>query len=382
MMPDSLFPNRILMTADAIGGVWTYALELAQGLSQHGVQVAIACMGGELTPIQQQAVQTIPNLTLFESGFKLEWMDDPWQELAQAGDWLLALEQQLQPDVVHLNGYVHGALPWRSPTLIVAHSCVLSWWQAVKGAAAPPSWDHYRHQVRQGLQAADRIVSPSAAMLRSLQIHYDPQLTGQVIWNGRSPAQFTPQPAQPLILTVGRLWDEAKNIAALDAIAPDLPWPVYAAGEPQHVNGHTVALEGIQPLGQLPAADLKPWLERAAIYALPARYEPFGLSALEAGLAGCALVLGDIPSLREIWGEAALFVPPADCDRLRATLQTLIQDVDQRQWLAQQAHQRALQLTAERMIDQYLAVYADLMVADQAATKAFSLEKEELICGL
>ncbi len=32
---------------------------------------------------------------------------------------------------------------------------------------------------------------------------------------------------------------------------------------------------------------------------LPARYEPFGLSVLEAALSGCALVLGDIPSLRE-----------------------------------------------------------------------------------
>ena len=48
---------------------------------------------------------------------------------------------------------------------------------------------------------------------------------------------------------------------------------------------------------------------RAAIYALPARYEPFGLSILEAALSGCALVIGDIPSLREIWADAALFVP-------------------------------------------------------------------------
>ena len=63
-------------------------------------------------------------------------------------------------------------------------------------------------------------------------------------------------------------------------------------------------------LGRLSAGELADWYARAAIYALPARYEPFGLSALEAALSGCALVLGDIPSLREIWGDAALFVPP------------------------------------------------------------------------
>ena len=37
--------RRILMTADTIGGVWSYALELAQGLVRHGVEVALATMG-------------------------------------------------------------------------------------------------------------------------------------------------------------------------------------------------------------------------------------------------------------------------------------------------------------------------------------------------
>jgi glycogen synthase len=54
------------------------------------------------------------------------------------------------------------------------------------------------------------------------------------------------------------------------------------------------------------------WYARASIYALPARYEPFGLSALEAALSGCALILGDIPSLREVWLEAAPYVSPDD----------------------------------------------------------------------
>jgi len=61
---------------------------------------------------------------------------------------------------------------------------------------------------------------------------------------------------------------------------------------------------------------------RASIFASPARYEPFGLAALEAAQAGCALVLGDIPSLREVWGDAALFVPPDDDEALLAALRT------------------------------------------------------------
>ena len=54
-------------------------------------------------------------LTVCESPFKLEWMEDPWSDVARAGDWLLGLEEAIQPDVVHLNSYVHGALSWHSP---------------------------------------------------------------------------------------------------------------------------------------------------------------------------------------------------------------------------------------------------------------------------
>ena len=68
-----------------------------------------------------------------------------------------------------------------------------------------------------------------------------------------------------------------------------------------HPQGGVAALPLLEALGKLPAAEMKLWFAHAAIYCLPARYEPFGLSVLEAGLSGCALVLGDIPSLREIW---------------------------------------------------------------------------------
>ena len=49
-----------------------------------------------------------------------------------------------------------------------------------------------------------------------------------------------------------------------------------------------------RPLGVLAPAELRRKLERAAIFAAPALYEPFGLGILEAAAAGCALVLGDI----------------------------------------------------------------------------------------
>ncbi|HLM75082.1 MAG TPA: glycosyltransferase family 4 protein, partial [Polyangiaceae bacterium] len=118
----------VLMTADAMGGVWTYAMELASELAARGVTVALATMGDRPTEAQVKRAKAIPGLTLFESEFKLEWMDDPWGDVARAGAWLLDLERRLRPDVVHLNGYCHGALPFRAPVVVVGHSCVLSWW--------------------------------------------------------------------------------------------------------------------------------------------------------------------------------------------------------------------------------------------------------------
>jgi glycosyltransferase involved in cell wall biosynthesis len=110
-------------------------------------------------------------------------------------------------------------------------------------------------------------------------------------------------------------------------------------------------------LGRLGSDALAGWYARAAIYALPARYEPFGLSALEAAHSGCALVLGDIPSLREIWGDAAVFVPPEDCPALENAIRGLIDDPERRQSMADAARERASRYTPARMAEQYLAAY-------------------------
>jgi glycosyltransferase involved in cell wall biosynthesis len=102
------------------------------------------------------------------------------------------------------------------------------------------------------------------------------------------------------------------------------------------------------------------WLSRAAIYALPARYEPFGLSVLEAALRGCALALGDIDSLRENWDGAAAFVDPADPDALAAAINGLIADPARRIRQANLARERSLALTPGRMGEAYYSLYCGL----------------------
>src|SRR5690348_12181674 len=111
---------KILMTADAVGGVWSYALELARALAPSGVELVLATMGPLPSAAQREEAARCRNLRLETSEYRLEWMQDPWSDVERAGDWLLALARREQPDLVHLNGYVHAALPWQMPVCVVA----------------------------------------------------------------------------------------------------------------------------------------------------------------------------------------------------------------------------------------------------------------------
>jgi glycosyltransferase involved in cell wall biosynthesis len=352
---------RVLMTADAVGGVWTYALELARTLARHGVEVHLATMGPRADAQRRGAAACVPTLALHESGYRLEWMDEPWDDVARAGDWLTRLARTLAPDVVHLNGYVHGALPWRAPVVVAAHSCVCSWWRAVHRADAPPEWDRYRDAVRAGLASADALVAPSRAMADALAEHYAPLPQVRIVPNGCAPVA-APGTKEPLVLTAGRLWDAAKNVRAVVEASAGQPWRIAVAGDvtpPDGAVGATVSGAGtdVRWLGHLPPPQLAAWMTRAAVYALPARYEPFGLSVLEAAHAGCALVLGDIPSLREVWGEAAVYVPPDDVPALRAAIARMMTDDGTRARLAGRARHHAGRYSPERTARGYLAAY-------------------------
>ncbi len=347
------------MTADAVGGVWTYALELADALAESGVAVTLAVMGGGLSAEQRRQAAASSVAAVHGSALALEWMDDPWAEVDAAGDWLLGLAEEARPDVVQLNGYSHAALPWPAPTLVVAHSCVLSWWAAVRGEAAPPLWDEYRRRVTAGLAAADAVVAPTAAMRDELQRCYG-FAGGQVIPNCRSADWVVEAPKEAMVVGAGRVWDDAKNLASLDRAALRLDWPVVLAGDPSRPGGGERRLRAAHAAGALPFGELAALLGRASVFALPARYEPFGLAALEAALSGCALVLGDIPSQREVWGDAAAYVHPDDEDGLVAVLRDLSADPDQAARRGADARARAARYHPAATAAAYLDAYRRL----------------------
>jgi glycosyltransferase involved in cell wall biosynthesis len=174
-----------------------------------------------------------------------------------------------------------------------------------------------------------------------------------------------------IIFSAGRVWDQGKNLRALAEVAARVPWPVCIAGEQRApdpgCDGGRTGFPNVRMLGRLHGEALRQWFDGSSIYALPARYEPFGLSVLEAAAAGCALVLGDIDSLRETWEGAALFVPPDDHDALADALRRLIADDVLRVRCMSRARCRAAYLTPRAMADAYLDAYGELSARHPAA---------------
>jgi glycogen synthase len=362
-------PLRVLMTADAVGGVWQYSIDLVTGLAHRGVHALLATMGPRPSEEQRRQARAIPNLALAESEFALEWMPDPWRDVDAAAEWLLDLQANFGADVIHLNGYAHAALNWHKPVIVVAHSCVYSWWRAVHGIAAGTEWSEYGRRVNAGLLTADAIVAPSAAMAMAIEREYSIAAAKiRVIHNftGASPMDFSPK--EPFVLAAGRIWDQAKNITLLSSIAPQLDWEIRVAGTARP------ELSQLQPgavrfLGELTHPEMLQEMARAAIFAHPALYEPFGLSVLEAARAGCCLVLSDIQSLRELWDGAALFINPRDPRRWASELNALASDSVRRQSLGEAALSHANNYCGSASIDKYCDLYASLLELSCKAEK-------------
>ncbi|MFY0581595.1 glycosyltransferase family 4 protein [Cystobacter fuscus] len=265
------------------------------------------------------------------------------------------MEEQLAPDIVHLHVASHGELAWKAPTLVVARACPLSWGEALPGGHSPERRAHHGWETTRGLRAAGCVVAPTSAMLASVERHHGPLLSTRVIPPARRARRFLPDAKESFVFSSCPVWDDTKNLEALEAVAPRLSVPVLVAGQ----GPRTVQAESLGPLSEEVLAG---WMSRAAVFALPARYEPFGLSVLEAALAGCALVLGDLPSLREVWGDAALFVHPDDVEGLAQAVRWLMTHPTERECRAHRARARALTFSPRRMAEAYLELYAALSV--------------------
>ena len=356
---------RVLMTTDTVGGVWTFSKELVRQLLAAGNEVALVSFGREASREQHawclRTRQQHGGAFLFEaSSAPLEWMNDNEGAYELGERVLLDLARRFRPDLLHSSQYCFGRLPVSIPRIITAHSDVLSWADACQPAGLEDgAWlDRYCELVQEGLDGADGVVSPTAWMIEALQEHFTISCPVRIVYNGRT----VPRAAQPpdrllRAISVGRMWDEAKGLTTLTRVKA--PMPVMIAGEESFDRAAAPARARLQALGVLDENALFAAFRSSSIYIAASRYEPFGLAALEAALCGCAVVARDIPSLREVWGEAAVYFQDAEgLERLLALLAESPVTLRQAQIAAME---RARHYSAQAMADAYVEIYRGLL---------------------
>jgi glycogen(starch) synthase len=370
---------HILVTSDTITGVWTYTRELVTSLVTSGVRVTLVSFGEIPLPEQVTWMDHLHGLDYRPTAFRLEWMQEGENDFQDSCRYLEALIRELRPDVLHSNQYCYGALEVDLPRVIVAHGDLVSWWLAVHGHHPPEtSWlEWYRGVVSEGLGAADAVVSPSSWMRETLRACYLQPRRERVIHNGRNPIFFNPYVSkEDSVLAVGRLWDAGKQVSLLTQHPHEMPVCIVGSEAPNYaprtpiradvkfaIDKVCVAFKGPQTEAQLRAL-----YSRASIYAATSRYEPFGMSPLEAALSRCAIVANDIPIFREIWDDAAVYFERNNAESLAETIRMLSEDRELCRAYGNLAYQRARErFTAKRMLDDYLQLYRSLLRKSAAA---------------
>ena len=370
---------HVLVTADSLSGSWTYARELVTGLVTRGVHVSLVSFGEIPLPNQTAWMDHLHGLEYYPTAFRLEWMQEAEEDLPESSQFLISLIREIRPDILHLNHFCYGNLPVDIPRVVMTHGDLLTWSQAVheRLPRSGQSLTWYRSTVLQGLRGADAVVAPSAWMLEQISDCYGTPARGEVIYPGRNPIFFNPYVSKDdCVLAVGRLVDASKQVFLLTQ--QPHPLPVCIVGTEQTVpipripiradvkiatEQTTVAIRGPQTDAQLRAL-----YSRAAIYAATSRYEPLGMPALEAAFSRCAIVANDIPSYREIWGDAALYFRRNDASSLAENIRLLNEDRSMRRAFAELAYTRARErFTTKRMIDQWLELYRSLISAASVA---------------
>jgi glycosyltransferase involved in cell wall biosynthesis len=360
--PDEKTDLHVLMTADAVGGVWQYALDLSEGLRPHGVRTTIAVLGPSPSADQQAMAETT-GAKLILTGLPLDWTARNRYEVEETSRTIARIAAQIQPDLLHLNSPALTAnAPFDVPVVAVCHSCVATWWQAVKGGPLPEEFVWRTELVARGYASADRLLAPTLAFAQATAQAYDLAQTPTIVRNGRRSMPVSRSvPDEHIVFTAGRLWDEGKNFSVIDRVASQLTVPVLAAGPLEGPNGTQVKAAHAKVLGRLSDTEIAQHLSAKPIFISMARYEPFGLAVLEAAQMECALVLSDIPTFRELWEGAALFVDPGDESAIAEVLDHLLQDPEDRAAMGCAARERADAYTVDAMSAGVLNIYHSIL---------------------
>ena len=275
-----------------------------------------------------------------------------------------ALAARARADVVHFTG---GTLP-----AATTHPCVLSvhdlaWLDDAVGGRAHSRL--YFGALQGWLARRADLIAATTEVVRQhiVQKLHVPASRVAVCGCGVDSSWFEVQHrpvAPPYLLCVGTV-EERKDLITIVQALPAIPALRLISAGP-HTGYATLVRRAATAAGVLDRVELRGFVDAAALRSLyagatalvfPSRYEGFGLPPLQALAAGVPVISSDLPVLREVLGDCALFARPGDSESF-ADLVGLVAAGDPRAaGLAPRGKERARRLTwdivAQRMVELY-----------------------------
>ncbi|HUC19537.1 MAG TPA: glycosyltransferase family 1 protein [Acetobacteraceae bacterium] len=179
---------------------------------------------------------------------------------------------------------------------------------------------------------------------------------------------------RPFVLWVGTLIARKNPQGVIDAVArvnQDTPLDLIVAGasQPGLLKGGLSLPPELQGRvhfhGQInDIAELRRLYESATALVFPSFYESFGLPPLEAMRFGCPVIASDIPALREICGDAALYADPHQPADIARRIRRLLNDPALRAELSERGSRRAVLFSWERCARETFTILSRVLERD------------------
>jgi len=163
-----------------------------------------------------------------------------------------------------------------------------------------------------------------------------------------------------------------KNLAhllkAFAKIKPSVKVPLVLAGPKSRSSHNLMALapklgieDSVYWLGRIPEDELPALYSAATAFVFPSLYEGFGLPVIEAMSSGTPVACSDIPALREVAGEAALYFNPYSIEDIAKALAELIEDDKLRENLKEKGLARASLFSWDETASRTIAFYREVL---------------------
>jgi D-inositol-3-phosphate glycosyltransferase len=298
-------------------------------------------------------------------------------------------------DLIHSHYWLSGRLGalfaehWGIPLVSMFHTLAQLKNRVAESAAEREQEVRFEIE-RRTMAASDCVVAATDIDRRQILGHYGPLAPIRVIPGGVNLEHFRPlgravcrqelgwRDGPSVLLFVGRIqrlkglevllraFERLNDLDARLVIVGGQPATAHESREIARLQ-HLATRLGIEGrtsfVGAVAHEQLPTYYSAADVTVMPSSYESFGLVAVESLACGTPVVATRVGGLRSIVrdGDSGLLVPWRDADLFAGRLRALLEDDALRGRLARRARESVTQFAWERIAEQHLALYSDVL---------------------